>query len=177
MLAFSLPRLHILTGPVHSGKTSFLAAGIAACLGNGIRPAGYISPAVWEGGTHVGYDLLPLAGGDAAPFLRRGGGSAGPTIGPYRLIPGTLESALAIIRGAVDGPTLVVDEIGPLELEGGGVWPAVEEAIASRRSPVLLVVREGLVEPFQRRMPDLGTAVVFKMGDRESLDLALGLLE
>lgn len=175
MLSFSLPRLYILTGPVHSGKTSFLAAGIGEGLGKGARTLGYLSPAVWEAGSHAGYDLLPLAEGKATPFLRRGPGPGGPTAGPYHFIPGSLEAALEIIRRAGEGMTLIVDEIGPLELEGGGVGPAVEEALARRKSPTLLVIREGLVEPFQARIPDLATAVVFGVGDRFSLDTALGI--
>jgi iron complex transport system ATP-binding protein len=166
-------RLHILTGPVHSGKTSFLAAGVAAVLRRGVRLGGYLSPAVFEAGASIGYDLLPLAGGSPRPFLRKGAGSEGQGIGPYHLVPEALEKALDIIRRAGEEPTLVVDEIGPLELAGGGVWPAVQEAIARRRSPTLLVIREGFVEPFQRRIPSLDAAAVFGVGDRESLDLAL----
>ncbi len=174
MLSFSLPRLYILTGPVHSGKTSFLAAGIGEGLGKGARTLGYLSPAVWEGGNHAGYDLLPLAEGRATPFLRKGPGPGGPAIGPYHFVPGSLEAALEIIRRAGEGPTLIVDEIGPLELEGGGVWPAVEEALAQRKSPTLLVIREGLVEAFQERIPELGASIVFRVGDDFVLETALG---
>ncbi len=164
----------ILTGPVHSGKTSFLAAGLVSCLRNGIRPCGYLSPAVFSAGNLVGYDLLPLAGGDPLPFLRKSRAQGAQRVGPYYLIPGTLKVALDIVRQAGEGRTLILDEVGPLELEGGGIWPAVEKALA-RRDPILLVIREGLVEPFQRRIPALATAAVFRVGDNLALDKALGV--
>jgi nucleoside-triphosphatase THEP1 len=40
---------------------------------------------------------------------------------------------------------LAVDEVGPLELQGGGVRKALDRALAVRAGPTLLVVRETIL--------------------------------
>ena len=41
---------------------------------------------------------------------------------------------------------LVIDEIGPLELEGGGFCEVLKEILSKREGKILLVVRETLLE-------------------------------
>jgi nucleoside-triphosphatase THEP1 len=167
-------RLFILSGPVHSGKTSFVAGRVGEALKRGIRPVGYLSPAAWEGGRPEGYDLLSIPGGRCLPFLRRSGGDDWQRVGPYFLVPETLALAQAVIRGGAGSPLLIVDEIGPLELQGRGVRSAVEELLSRPPEKLLLVVREGLVDVFRKNIPVLREAVVIEVGDREKLDWALG---
>jgi nucleoside-triphosphatase THEP1 len=57
-------------------------------------------------------------------------------------VPGSLERARALIRGAAPEALLVVDEVGPLELGGGGLWPVLREALGRQDRTFLLVVRE-----------------------------------
>jgi nucleoside-triphosphatase THEP1 len=40
----------------------------------------------------------------------------------------------------------VVDEVGPLELEGKGLWPALKKAIALPTPDYIFVVRETILE-------------------------------
>jgi nucleoside-triphosphatase THEP1 len=48
---------------------------------------------------------------------------------------------------------LIVDEVGPVELTGRGIWPALERVLR-RRGPVsLLVIRKSILEDFLNVLP------------------------
>lgn len=141
----------VLTGPVHSGKTTFLAGAAARWRARGLDVGGFLSPARRAGGRLDGYDLFDLRDGASAPFLTRKGEPGWPSVGPYRFFPAVLERAGDILRRDRDADVLVVDEMGPLELGGGGLWPAFLEARASG-ARCLCVVRDSVLGKFRSRI-------------------------
>ena len=167
-------RFFVLTGKTQSGKTTFLSERVAAARGLGVRVQGYLSRVVRDQDAVAGYDLLNLEDGKSAPFLRKERRPGWQTVGPYGLVPETLDIALGIIRRAEGAHPLVVDEIGPLELEGRGVWPALASALGARSEATLLVIREGLIDAFRPKIPALERALIFGVGDRAAADEALG---
>lgn len=136
----------VLTGPVHGGKTTFLEGSFARWASRGITVGGFLSVAVTGTGGATGYDLLELGTGRRHPYLRREGKPGEERIGPFFFVPETLELARSIIREADPRELLVVDEVGPLELLGGGLWPALREALSRPGLRCLLVVREEILE-------------------------------
>ena len=142
--------LLILTGRIHSGKTTRLRRLVSEWRAQGISLDGYLSPAVFESGRRIGYDCLDLGTGDCLPFLRRRGEDGWERVGPYFFIPQTLEKAKKMIRAHDLRKILVLDEIGPRELQGGGVWPALEEALCGLSLRCLLVVRKDILDRFRR---------------------------
>jgi nucleoside-triphosphatase THEP1/molybdopterin converting factor small subunit len=167
-----MARIHILTGPVDSGKTTFLRGVLIG--GAPTRPiSGYLSLRVLGERETEGYDLLDLADGSERPFLRRNGEPSWPSVGPYFLIPETLFLAERIIRESSPVGLLVVDEIGPLEMSGGGVWPALSAVLKEGERDIVLVVRDGLLEICQGRLEGLRTTI-YREKDRPALRKVLG---
>ena len=78
------------------------------------------------------------ATGDEEPFA----------IGRFVFSKKSFNKAIQIIRDAVskDG-WLIIDEIGPLELKGEGFSEVLKEVLLKRNDKLLLVVREGLIQP------------------------------
>lgn len=144
-------RLFVLTGSVRSGKTTFLERAVAGWKSAGLAVGGFLSVARPGNGHDQGYDLVDLKDGTSAPFLKRRGEPDWPSVGPYRLVPEILERAGSILTRDRDADILIVDEIGPLELGGGGLWPAFVKALASG-ARCLCVVREGILDEFQARI-------------------------
>jgi len=169
------PELLILTGPVHSGKTSLLDSLSRDAERKSAPFQGYLSPAVWEEGIHIGYDLLFLFDRRSVPFLRKKGPPTWQSVGPYSATPEALEAAQGVIRAGASVPLLIVDEVGPLELEGKGVWPALEEIFVRPPEKMLLTIRDSLVDSFRGRIPGGDSARVFDVGGRFALSKALGL--
>jgi len=161
----------ILSGPVHGGKTTFLEQCLPLWARRGLACEGFLSPAIAEGNGDKGYDLVEIGTGRRWPYLRRQR-EAGPEerIGPYSFVSATLERARSIIRGAGPSGLLIVDEIGPLELRGGGLWPALREALRRPGGTVLLVAREEVLAELAAALAPL-VPVVFDVRDPEDRKL------
>jgi nucleoside-triphosphatase THEP1 len=142
----------ILTGPVQSGKTRFLAGIIAGLDRAKTSVSGFLSPAVYEGGRLIGYDLAVLGRGNAVPYLRLQGEPGWERIGPYFFIPEALEDARQTILESRACDLLVVDEVGPLELGRRGVWGPLATVLARPARRCLLVVRSACLEALLARL-------------------------
>ena len=139
------PVLRILTGPVHSGKTSLLKAAAGRWKSDGRAVGGFLNEMRREGDAIIGYDLLDLAEGSSVPFLRRAGDPAWEKAGSYRFVPGALGKARDILARDRAADLCVVDEVGPLELSGGGYWKDILKALSSGTRS-LWVARASIIE-------------------------------
>ncbi len=106
------------------------------------------------------------ANGESVPFLRAEGGPGWQRVGGFSLVPGGLERAESILARDLEAHILVVDEIGPLELAGLGIWPALSAAL-SVGAMCLCVVRTTVLEEFSRKLGKRKIDV-FRHGDRMS---------
>jgi nucleoside-triphosphatase THEP1 len=154
----------VLSGPVHGGKTTFLERSLAHWATRGLAPGGFLSVAVTGASGATGYDLLELKTGRRNPYLRREGEPDAERIGPFFFVPSTLERARSIIREADPRELLIVDEVGPLELLGGGLWPVLREALSRPGMRCLLVVREEILEDVVAAL-DTGVPLIFDVRD------------
>lgn len=140
--------IHILTGPVHSGKTTLLKNTIPLLEGGNFGVDGYLSESVWKNDECLGYDLLDLKEQRSYPFITRKGKENWEKIGSYSFVPESLSRAKKIIYRASNSDLAVVDEVGPLELAGKGVWPALAKTLFFPRSDFILVMRETILKDF-----------------------------
>ncbi len=143
--------LLVLTGPVHSGKTTFLRDAAARWKASGLDVGGFLSVLRPDNGCDQGYDLYDLNEGTSLPFLAHEGEPDWPSVGAWYVFPSTLQKARSILSRDSEADVLVVDEIGPLELGGEGLWPAFERAL-ERGARCLCVVREGILEAFRAKI-------------------------
>lgn len=140
--------IFVLTGAVHSGKTTSLRRMIEELRKESIRIDGYLSEVVLENQEISGYDLLDLREEKLTPFIRREGEENWERVGSYSLIPQGLSRAKGIILRGTKADILVVDEVGPLELAGKGIWPALEKVLFLPKPDSILVVRKSILEDF-----------------------------
>jgi len=99
--------------------------------------------------------LAERAGGD--------GEVAGPATPGWLFHAGTLAWCNSLLANAGDADLLVVDELGPLELEQNGGWiQGIRAVDAGRFRMGLLVVRPRLLPLAQTRWPD---ALILGLGD------------
>lgn len=68
------------------------------------------------------------------------------SIGRFKFSEQAFEKAIQIISDSIGKGWLVIDEIGPLELNKQGFYEVAKKALENHSSQLLLVVREGLVE-------------------------------
>jgi len=112
----------------------------------------------------VGSNALDLLTGQEIPFARLARHNSfkeGEKVGDYTISREGILFACDAIERAVESrcDLVVIDEVGPLELQGKGLMPAVELALASAID-VLIVVRSSLREALQKHFSDFEFAVI-----------------
>ncbi|MEW6199054.1 MAG: nucleoside-triphosphatase [Planctomycetota bacterium] len=158
--------LFLLIGDRHAGKTSACRTLAAAARARGLTIGGVLAPAVHEGDQCLGYDVVDLATG-ATTRLADHRGPGVEHAGRFHFLAGGLRlGRAALARAIADAPHLViVDEVGPLELAGGG-WAAALDALAALPGGTVFAVR-----------PDLAAEVAARWGvpPERRLDLRDGV--
>ena len=155
--------LWILTGPRGSGKTTLCRRLAAEAKSLGWDVAGVVSPAVFDGGDKTGIEALDLRSGESRLFARRPVDPDGGLSHRQRWVydPIALAWGNQILSSAIPCDMLVVDELGPLELEAGQGWNAGLKALNSRAYQVALVtVRPELLAASRKRWPFAGAVDV-----------------
>ncbi len=142
--------LNVLTGPVHSGKTSLLRELVRQMELAGLKPGGFLSVSRWDDTLCQGYDLLLLRKKTRFPFIERAGDTGWERTGPFFFVPETLKKAKTALLEDREAHPLIVDEIGPLEISGKGFWPSLEIVLFQPLLSCIVVVRESLLNSFLR---------------------------
>jgi nucleoside-triphosphatase THEP1 len=160
--------IFVLTGPIHSGKTTLLERVVHEFRKSKVKVDGFLSKALREGQEVTGYDLFDLREGSSIPLLRTTGEKEWQRVGSYFFLPSGLDKAKRIILRSKNADLFVVDEIGPLELSGKGFWPALKQALFPPQAAYLIVVREKILEEFLGIL-ERGQTVVFDIRDEGTL--------
>lgn len=155
------PQLVVVTGRAGSGKTTALRATAAALRERRIDVAGFLQLPIVESGTRVGFIVHDLSSGDECRLASRASPGAGEHGTGFVFDPGGFALARRALERAPTGSVVVADEIGPVELRGGGHLPALQRAMARARPvAVLLGVRPQLVPAFLARLAPATALVV-----------------
>lgn len=133
--------LYLLTGPVHSGKTSSLSDSIKDITSIG----GFICPDkdglrylknIHDGTIH----RFQIANQESDDDI---------LIGKYIFSKSGFETARSILQSAInqDFEYLIIDEIGQLELQGKGLEPALSLTLNNiKNTNIIIVVRDYLLD-------------------------------
>lgn len=144
--------IFILTGEVGSGKTALLKKVVGELENRGVKTDGFLSERITVGEETAGYDLFDVKKRTRIPFMRRNGRAGWQQAGPYYVLPAGLAEAEGIIARSRRPEILIVDEAGPLELEGKGLWPGLSRILADPGRHCLLVVRTSALEGFLKKL-------------------------
>jgi nucleoside-triphosphatase THEP1 len=154
------PPLYLVAGPSGAGKTAFLAALADAARARGLSVGGILSPGAHEGGVRTSFDVVDLATGRRAALSRRDGPAQWPKLaGPFHFSPEGASLGRDALASCGAADLVIVDEVGPLELSGGGWAAQLDELALARRAPMVWAVRENLVDAVQGRWSAPAAAV------------------
>ncbi len=153
----------LVVGEPGSGKTSWCREYIDRQRKSGSTIGGILSPAIDKQRQRIGFNVIDLVTGQEVPFARLSryrSFKGAEVVGDYTISRDGISFACGAIRRAVESgcELVVIDEIGPLELRGNGLMPAVQSALASPVD-VLIVVRSSLKVALERRFPECEFAV------------------
>jgi nucleoside-triphosphatase len=135
------PRVILVSGPKHSGKTTLVETVVASLAVRQVHIAGILAKGLWKDGRRAGFDLVNLATGRRVPLARRRS-APHPVHGMMfdffdsGFKAGADALSLDVCRRA---DLVVVDEIGRLEAGGEG-WAPHLEALLTLDGPLLILV-------------------------------------
>ncbi len=159
----------LLSGVAGGGRTAFAGRLAEQFLRQGFLTGGFLCPSRTREGEGPASVIVDLLNGRSRPFGRRGRpeGVPGPgetAVGPWFLsASGFAFGAQAVGRAVtLKTPLVFLDEIGPLELDGGGFrWLADLLIRGPLQPPVLIgVVREASIPRIRALYPDRSFEVV-----------------
>jgi nucleoside-triphosphatase THEP1 len=166
------PSLFLVTGPSGAGKTRWCHKLIAAAQEQQWAVAGLLSPAVLDGGTKVGIDLLDVRSGALRRLATRvpqqdgNGTEAGIVTGRWSFEPATIAWGNELLRQITPRDMVIIDELGPLELrQQQGFQVALSLLDAWRYRLACVTIRPSLVGAARMRWPWSQLVVVGESGD------------
>ncbi len=150
-------RIVVLTGERGVGKSTVCCETIVLAQARGYTCGGIITLSHPNGAR----DLLDARSGDVRKLTLAPDAELAVVQGRFRFNPETLEWGNTALACALACDLLVVDELGPLEIERGEGWQSAFDAL--RRTDfvlALVVVRPELVVQAQIRLPGSATTVI-----------------
>jgi nucleoside-triphosphatase THEP1 len=148
------PRLFILTGETGSGKTTRAREVVERLRARGLSVSGILAPGLLEGGRRTGFDIVNLATGESAQLARENTGGAAPHAQWSRFSfaqEGLALGLKALGPDSMGTDVILIDEVGPFELAGGGWAPALDDLARDETRPLIMVVRSSIVDAVRRR--------------------------
>ena len=133
-------KITLVSSPVDSGKTSYLQKRFSDHSG----AAGILSLPVFRNGRKRGYYAYDIGSGEAMLLASELPIHPSFTFRRFYFSEYGFDFARERILSSFHSPVLVIDEIGPLELEGAGFAPALEECARNYGNHLILVVRDHL---------------------------------
>lgn len=175
----TVPRVVLVSGPKHSGKTALVENVIASPAVQGLRVAGILAKGLWREGLRAGFDLLDLASGRCVPLARRRS-APHPAHGMMfdffdaGFLAGAEALSLDVCRAA---DVVVVDEIGRLEARGEGWAPHLRQLLTLDGPLLILVARLDCLPRIRERfgLHDVPVIDVRDPGALVRLRAALGI--
>ncbi len=165
----------IVTGSAGQGKTTFARELTELLKEKGVSPGGILSERILEGEDTSGYDIVSIATGDRMAFLRTDGNAGQEKIGRFFIDKEGLEAGRAILSEA-QGEIIVIDEVGRLEISGGGWAPSIDFLLSRSNKRLLLTVRDSFLELVVQKW-NLGDVSIFTARETNCSDAAATILK
>ncbi|MDX9768968.1 MAG: nucleoside-triphosphatase [Tenuifilaceae bacterium] len=136
------PKVVIITGDKHSGKTTFLKEMIAHLMAKGVQCAGFFAEGFWDNdGKRAGFNLVTLPQNVIMPLSDRHN-TSWEQFCPFYYNPQALAAGQKQIDESPKGSIVAMDEIGKQELDGS-IWANTLERLLHRNTnSVIITVRK-----------------------------------
>jgi nucleoside-triphosphatase THEP1 len=140
------PAVLLLSGASGCGKTTVCLKAIELTRARGLAVAGLLTLPRQQDGRVVGLDVQNVFTGERRPLAEDGGPFSGPVLGRWHFHRDALAWGAQVLGRIETCSLLVIDEIGPLELNRGGGWVNGIPLLRTRAYDLgVVVVRPSLV--------------------------------
>jgi nucleoside-triphosphatase THEP1 len=150
-------RLIGLVGERGSGKTSVLLNLLGDCQNRPLRVAGVISPGIFEREQKIAIEMIDLVSREGRLLaVLRDEEEAGMQLGDWSFFTETLDWANQQLRAVSSCDLLILDELGPLELEfKQGLQQGLEKLDEGGFKLGIITLRPKCAPAIQRHYPEI----------------------
>lgn len=141
-------KVFIVTGTVGQGKTTCIEKIARAMREKDISCSGIYTPRVMDDETIISYDIVDITSNTRECFLRQTGKVNQAKIGRYYISEQGLQHGINSLKTSLksNSSLIIIDEVGKLELDGGGWSDCISDILNVGNSYLLLAVRDKFVE-------------------------------
>ncbi len=163
-------KIFIVSGAQGAGKTTFTQELISQLLIKGITSGGILAKGYWKENVRERFDLIDLLTKEKMIFCQREKKTGwekvrhfyinplGQSFGEKALHPDNLK----------DVDIVVIDEVGPFEIEGKGWADSIEKLLNESELPMIWVVRESIVWEVLEKW-EIEPIQIFHINEKEPL--------
>jgi nucleoside-triphosphatase len=168
----------LITGKPCVGKTTLCEKLIGRLEKKGFLCGGVICPDVKKDGMTLGKEAVNVRTKASRMLAVVQSGSGGARVVAYVLNEQAVDLTKSIIDSGGGSDVFILDDIGPVALEGTGIEEAAQEAFSTRNN-IILIVRSSLMNAFTRRFMDRGFSVfeVTEKNRDELVEQIIGYIE
>ena len=173
------PPLFIVTGPREVGKTSFIKYLLNLAKANGVDAAGVLSPAVFVEEKKTGINLQdPRTGVSQRLAILRHSENEGVFTERWLFSKEVMDWGNELLASAIPCDLLIVDELGPIELERGEGWQNGITALSSGEyQAAVVVIRPELLDTASQLWPNANIITIQSNQDSQNNLFAAQILK
>lgn len=143
-----------VTGDCHVGKTTWLKHFFFAMQNAGLTVNGFVEEAIFEHDMRIGYNFRDLLTNETVPVARRTSGDK-----PYIFYEDAWHFVASCLRRPADEPICIVDELGRLEAQGGGIMPYLMPFLSERKHHLIASVRQSVLPEIEAQIGPFNTII------------------
>lgn len=164
--------LILITGAVNSGKTTYLHKLISEYRQKGKTVGGFTAEALYKEGIKIGYDARDLRTGEHQALVRSKDvvppgefqtesyqAESYQRVGRFLLLVSGIDFCRRCVDASFNCDIVCIDEIGPLEIDGGGHRRIFEKVLSDYNSTLIVIAREEVVDKVIEIAEQMGWAV------------------
>lgn len=172
------PKVVIITGEIQQGKTTFARRIVDDLVEQKFSVAGFLSTGINNNGVRTGFNLTEIGSASQMELCSDKKEDNRLKLGRFYFNQETLAFGNKILNpdNIAGKQLIVIDEIGPLELNGLGWNNAIEKISKNNTIPHLWVVRKSLVQKISRKW-NTGDVWVFDISDSSIAEMEEKLIE
>jgi nucleoside-triphosphatase THEP1 len=142
------PPVFIVTGGSGSGKTTTMLQLFEALTIRNIKVGGLLAMGTWKNNRRDRFELVNLFTGDRIVYCQRDPVETWESLNRFYINPdGQTFGERALNRPSVhNAQVIIIDEIGPFEMQGKGWAQALEGIVSNLRVPLVISVRKSLMD-------------------------------
>ena len=168
------PDIFIITGKIGSGKTTCIKKLTEKLKSENISVGGFYSSRMMENGETTGYMIVDISSGHKEKLLDINNNGHQKKVGNYYIREEAIERGNLALQ-QTNAQLMVIDEVGKLELNGGGWAEMLGKLLVSRQNQLLISIRKEVLNEVINKWK-INPVMIYDTAENNDEKLYLGII-